>query len=193
MRNECRVSSVEGAERELANALALQRFNASTPPALRAVLPDGYTTEVCPAAIKWWQQAAFVLDFGKLLTIDYGLTEQEFFAPHRTEGTLRAYHKHRPSNDLLAQPGEQDLTAHLNFPALQQAGEAAGLKTEELVSQTQFLTSIASRLWSKAKPTVAWTAGQKRQFQTLTHPDHLGRAFRVLVQARQQPASTLTH
>ena len=72
----------------------------------------------------WWTAAGNVLQAGKLLTIDYGLTAEEFFATHRSEGTLRAFYKHRPS-DVLANPGDQDLTAHVNFTALQEAGEAA--------------------------------------------------------------------
>jgi SAM-dependent MidA family methyltransferase len=97
---------------------------------------------------------------------------------------LRAYRKHQPANDLLADPGEQDLTAHVNFSAVQQAGETAGLITEAFTTQEQLLASIASRIWNKMKPLNAWTASQKRQFQTLTHPDHLGRSFRVLIQSK---------
>src|SRR5439155_13464357 len=70
------------------DASTLQRFNESTPLELRAVLPDGYTTEICPAATEWWQQAASALECGKLLTLDYGLTEEELFSPHRTGGTV---------------------------------------------------------------------------------------------------------
>jgi SAM-dependent MidA family methyltransferase len=67
----------------------------------------------------------------------------------------------------------------VNFTQLQRAGEGAGLTTEGLFSQPQFLTRIAM---GAAKE--GWTAEQVRQFHTLTHPEHLGRAFRVLVQAR---------
>ncbi|MEK7707385.1 MAG: SAM-dependent methyltransferase, partial [Verrucomicrobiota bacterium] len=102
------------------------------------VLPDGFTTEICPAAENWWREAASVLKQGKLLTLDYGLSAEEFFAPQRANGTLRAYHHHRLSDDVLANPGEQDLTAHVNFTAIRRAGEGAGLKTETFASQTQF-------------------------------------------------------
>jgi SAM-dependent MidA family methyltransferase len=148
---------------------------------LLAVLPDGFTFEVCPAAEQWWQAAAEALECGKLLTIDYGLTTQEFLMPEREDGTLRGYHRHRFSTDLLAQPGEQDLTAHVNFSALQATGETAGLRTEAFVSQERFLTEIAARAWQD-KSDLARSA--TRQFQTLVHPEHLGRAFRVLVQSR---------
>jgi SAM-dependent MidA family methyltransferase len=152
------------------------------PRELLEVLPDGYTVEVSPAAETWWREAAEILAHGKLLTIDYGFTADEMFSPGRMRGTLRAYHRHRVTDDLLANPGEQDLTAHVNFSALQKAGEAAGLTTEDFCTQPQFLTRILQKAVTE-KSFVNLNAKQVRQFQTLTHPEHLGRAFRVLVQS----------
>ena len=123
-----------------------------------------------------------MLQRGKLLTIDYGFTANEMFSPGRTHGTLRAYHQHHLSDDLLAHPGEQDLTAHVNFSALQKVGEAAGLKTELFCTQPQFLTRILQKAVAEGA-FAEWNARRVRQFQTLTHPEHLGRAFRVLVQS----------
>lgn len=161
----------------------LPSFILDLPSSLLDVLPDGYIFEDSPAAEAWWREAAKVLSHGKLLTIDYGFTTGEQLSPARLNGTLRAYHRHRVSDDLLANPGEQDLTAHVNFPAIQRTGEAVGLATAIFCTQPQFLTGILSRA---VKETVfaSLDAKQVRQFQTLTHPEHLGRAFRVLVQAR---------
>lgn len=152
------------------------------PRELLEVLPDGFTTEICPAAVDWWERAAGALKSGRLLTIDYGLAAEEFFSPERRVGTLRAYYRHHAGHDLLARPGEQDLTAHVNFTALQDAGEAAGLKTDGLVTQAQFLTRIMERFAGARAEN--WNSSRSRQFQTLTHPEHLGRAFRVLMQSR---------
>jgi SAM-dependent MidA family methyltransferase len=153
------------------------------PASLLQVLPDGYTIEACSAAENWWRAAANALSRGKLVAIDYGLTEDELFSPGRTRGTLRAYFRHHAADDLLANPGEQDLTAHVNFSAIQTAGEACGLATENFSTQSQFLTrilgmAVKAGFWDKL------TSVQGRQFQTLTHPEHLGRTFRVLVQSR---------
>ena len=153
------------------------------PSALLSVLPDGYVVEASPAAENWWRDAVGVLSHGKLLTIDYGFTAEEQFSPARLNGTLRTYHHHHVSDDLLAQPGEQDLTAHVNFSAIQKTGEEAGLKTELFCTQPQFLTRILQKA-VKEKSFADWNAPRARQFQTLTHPEHLGRAFRVLVQSR---------
>jgi len=167
------------------------------PSLLLAVLPDGYTIETCPAAESWWREAANILGHGKLLTIDYGFTADELFSPGRTRGTLRAYFRHHAGDDILANVGEQDLTAHVNFSAIQAAGESVGLRTEMFSTQSQFLTRILEKaskdnsLGELVSPKSdggesedGWTAAQARQFQTLTHPEHLGRAFRVLVQSR---------
>jgi SAM-dependent MidA family methyltransferase len=153
------------------------------PPELLAALPDGYTIETCPAAEDWWREAAGILERGKLMTIDYGLTADELILPSRPRGTLRAYFRHHAGDDLLANVGEQDLTAHVNFSAIQAAGESVGLKTESLQTQSQFLTRILGKA-SKDNSLGEWTPAQARQFQTLTHPEHLGRAFRVLIQSR---------
>ena len=153
---------------------------------LCSALPDGYTIEISPAAEAWWHEAARCLGHGKLVAIDYGLSDEELFLPHRLGGTLRAYRRHRQVEDPLADPGEQDLTAHVNFSGLRRAGEAAGLRTETLVSQARFLTHLAAQAWADPSSFHSWTPRNTRQFQTLTHPDHLGRAFRVLVQSTRE-------
>lgn len=152
---------------------------------LLAVLPDGFTFERCLEAETWWQNAAGALHSGKLMTIDYGLTDDELAAPERRNGTLRAYYRHHLTDDLLARPGEQDLTAHVNFSALIRRGEGIGLQTELFDIQSRFLTKIFTRI-GKKETHQPWAAAHARQFQTLTHPDHLGGNFRVLIQSRRR-------
>jgi len=153
-------------------------------PELLNVLPEGFTTEVCPLAAQWWSDAARALKRGKLLTFDYGLEGEDFFAPHRAQGTLRAYRNHQQSDKVLADPGQQDITAHVNFSMIRDAGNTAGLRTEDFPTQAQFLTGIAEKFWKEPGLNGPWTPKQSREFQTLIHPQHLGRAFRVLIQAR---------
>jgi SAM-dependent MidA family methyltransferase len=152
------------------------------PAALQDVLPDGYVIELSPDALDWWRNAARVLESGRLMTVDYGGTLEELLSPGRTTGTLRSYSRHAVGADVLAHPGEQDITAHVNFTELQRAGMEAGLTTGCFTNQSKFLTDIARALWTQ---TGSWPQQQVRQFQTLTHPEHLGRPFKVLVQARR--------
>jgi SAM-dependent MidA family methyltransferase len=158
------------------------------PSSLLDVLPDGYTLEMSPAAENWWREAAGSLERGRLMTIDYGLDADELFSPSRLRGTLRAYFRQHVADDLLANAGEQDLTAHVNFPAVQAAGESAGLAPESFSTQAQFLTRILEKV-VKDKSFGGWNTSRTRQYQTLTHPEHLGRAFQVLIQFKKPPAT----
>jgi SAM-dependent MidA family methyltransferase len=154
------------------------------PAEVEAVLPGGFVIELSPAAIQWWRRAAASLDCGKLLTLDYGLDGAEWLRPERAGGTLRACTGHQISGDVLANPGGQDLTAHVNFSMLRQAGEEAGLRTEGVVRQSKLLTDIFRRSRPDAAGLEEWTPARVRQFQTLTHPEHLGHRFRALIQMR---------
>jgi SAM-dependent MidA family methyltransferase len=154
------------------------------PAGLDSVLPDGFVLELCPAAAEWWRDAALALRSGWLLTLDYGLGAEGALAAHRNGGTLRAYQNHRVSSDLLARPGEQDLTAQVDFSRVQQVGESLGLRTEQCESQAKFLVEIGEQFWPEADARGEWTTARKRNFRTLIHPEHLGRAFKVLVQRR---------
>ena len=156
----------------------------SLPKELLEVLPDGFTTEICPAAECWWRSAARSLEAGKLMTLDYGTNNEAGLSPNHPQGTVRAYHRHKICEDILANAGEQDITANVDFQTIQHAGEAMGLRTQAFMSQSQFLTGIASRLTVGGNESSEWSPKKSRELQTLIHPEHLGRAFRVLVQTR---------
>jgi SAM-dependent MidA family methyltransferase len=160
------------------------RLGMPVSPALLAALPDEFTLEIGQAAEQWWRQAAEALEWGALVAIDYGMSAEEFLVPERSDGTLRGYRRQRAVNDVLAAPGEQDLTAHVNFTRIEAVGRAAGLLTEQFDSQAKFLTRTFALLAQHPELLAGWTGKQTRQFQTLTHPEHLGRPFRVLVQSR---------
>jgi SAM-dependent MidA family methyltransferase len=152
------------------------------PPDLARVLPDGFIAEVSPVALDWWRIAGRALRQGKLLTIDYGFNAENWLRPDRPQGTLRAFVRHRASADLLAQPGDQDLTAHVNFYALEEAGRAVGLGPGSLVRQSKFLTQIVAKIHANPEAFAPWGSKSARQFQTLAHPEHLGNPFQVLIQ-----------
>jgi SAM-dependent MidA family methyltransferase len=154
-----------------------------------AVLPDGFALELCPAAWGWWQAAARALGEGRLMTLDYGLEAAELFAPGRREGTLRAYSGHQAQPSVLDCPGEQDITAHVNFSALRRLGEAAGLETEEWTSQERFLGRALAWEEERSGAAAPRDAARLAQLRTLLHPDGFGRAFRVLVQRRGSPTA----
>jgi SAM-dependent MidA family methyltransferase len=146
------------------------------------MLPDGFVVESVPEARRWWRQAAATMGGGYLMTIDYGFDRAVALDPTRPQGTLRAYREHRLVSDLLADPGEQDLTGHVDFAALREVGEASGLRTETLVTQGRFLTGVVEQIDRLRAPGFDWSRAARSQFQTLTHPEHLGDRFKVLIQ-----------
>ncbi len=109
---------------------------------LGVALPDGFTTEINLEAVKWITHVARVLDRGVVITIDYGHTSRDYFAPERKNGTLMGYHRHTVSTNPYVRVGEQDLTAHVNFSSLAHAGERAGLTTMGLTNLAHFLMSL---------------------------------------------------
>jgi SAM-dependent MidA family methyltransferase len=142
---------------------------------------EGCTTEINLNALDWLAAANRTLRSGWIVTIDYGPEPGGFLTPHRPEGSLRAYRNHRLVPDLLADPGEQDLTADVDFGAFMAEGERLGLRTEMILEQGRFLTR-------ECEPEILALAdaptAERRQLQTLLHPAFLGRAFRVLVQRK---------
>jgi SAM-dependent MidA family methyltransferase len=151
---------------------------------LLAVLPNDFTVELSPDAVSWWLQAAHRLNRGWLFTADYGFLQDDFFSPHRSRGTLRAYSKHHARTDLLEAVGQQDITAHVNFSLLMKAGESAGLKQEEFVQQGIYVKTVLEGIERSPAQFPLWTPMRYRQLMSLMHPEHLGRVFKVLVQSR---------
>jgi len=100
--------------------------------------------EVPLLAQNWIAHIAASIDRGALLVIDYGYTRDEQLSG-RHRGTLMAYRNHSATPDPYQAPGEQDLTAHVNFTALTGACAAAGMRVERLRTQSQFLMGIGER------------------------------------------------
>ena len=90
--------------------------------------PNGYRTEVNLAALDWLDTVASRINQGFLLTIDYGHTAQRFYSPARHKGTLKCYYQHRHHDEPYTNIGQQDLTAHVDFTALERYGEKVGPK-----------------------------------------------------------------
>jgi SAM-dependent MidA family methyltransferase len=145
-------------------------------------LPAEYITELWPHSEFWAGELARVLARGKILTIDYGLEAKDLYAPHRKEGTLQAYHRQKRSPNLLDHIGEQDITAHVNFTALIEAGKQAGLRAEVFSTQERFLMGVLKTVAPDEMQ--RFSDSEKRQLNMLIHPDILGHVFKVLVQSK---------
>ncbi|HVP43529.1 MAG TPA: SAM-dependent methyltransferase [Terriglobales bacterium] len=143
--------------------------------------------EVSPSAIRWMERIAARLQRGFAVLIDYGYSRAEQMAG-RHRGTVMAYRQHTASDDPYAAPGEQDITTHVNFTALQAAGEAAGLEPLGFLTQSQFLIGIGEEnQFADAFEDCRMPQEQAKvalQLKHLVTPAGMGETFRVLVMAR---------
>lgn len=152
-------------------------------------LGEGNRAEVNLAAPLWMEQVAGVLARGFVLTIDYGYPAPELFALHRQTGTLMCYFQHTAGEDPYQRVGCQDITAHIDFTALQQAGENQGLATLWFGEQYRFLLALGfveGLMQLEALETDENKARALRlKLKNLILPDGgMGEVFKVLVQGK---------
>ena len=151
-------------------------------------LREGQHAEAGLEACDWITEVGRRIERGFVLTIDYGHRAPELFDEHHMRGTLLAYREHRVNEDFCALPGEQDLTAHVNFTALETWGQRSGLETAEFTSQTNFLLALgqANEFADLYDPgqSEAEQIRARLQLKTLIHPEGMGERFQVLVQRK---------
>lgn len=102
-------------------------------------LADGYLSEICLASADWTASWASILGKGVLLLIDYGFPRHEFYHPQRDTGTLMCHYRHQAHGEPFFLPGLQDITAHVDFTAIVEAGFDAGLEFLGYTTQAAFL------------------------------------------------------
>ena len=150
-------------------------------------LAEGQVSEVCLAAADVLSEMARVLGRGHVLTIDYGHEAADYYSPERRSGTLVGYYHHTATDDPLVGVGEQDLTAHVDFTALQVAGAEMGLATVELTTQREYLLARGLRPLRDARlaaePQFSRRLAIDQAMTELVATGGLG-DFRVLVQRR---------
>lgn len=142
------------------------------------LLPDGWQCEVRMSWSGFLQSCLRVMVQPSMIWIDYGFLREDLMQPQRTEGTWRAYRGHRIEADPWNDPGECDLTAHVDFTGVAEAAEALGGQLVGFHSQGSWLTRLATE--EIAAREGGHDPGWVRQFQTLTHPAHLGARFQVM-------------
>ena len=145
---------------------------------------EGRWYEANLEALRWMERMGGVLREGWMLTIDYGFTVRE--AARFPAGTLMSYRRHTARDEVLEDPGARDLTAHVNFTALQEHGAACGLRTERLETLAQTLLASGEPDQFAAALHGGGPAEETRrslQLQTLLF--EMGETFRVLWQRRE--------
>jgi SAM-dependent MidA family methyltransferase len=154
-------------------------------PAVEEDIPR-FATEICPSLAPWMRIAAGKLKRGWMLLIDYGHPASVRHHPSRAAGSLAAYREHRRVDNPLANPGSQDLTAHVDFTAVARAAEAAGLQLAGFTDQHHALTALAARVFpSMPKDELSTDAAREmRGLRQLLHPESMGTSFKFLALAK---------
>jgi len=159
--------------------------------------PEGYRSEVNLAALDWLNTVAKRLQRGFLLTIDYGYPATRYYLPSRHQGTLQCYYRHQHHDDPYLYVGHQDITAHVDFTALERQGELCDLHRVGFTQQGLFLMALGlgdriadlSRVNDPQGQAIAgvqdvMTIMQRRQaLHQLMNPMGLG-GFGVLIQCK---------
>ncbi|MGI6685485.1 MAG: class I SAM-dependent methyltransferase [Bacillota bacterium] len=141
-------------------------------------LLEGQRGEVCLAAKNWLKEIGETLDQGFVITIDYGYEADLLYHPIRKDGTIMCYKKHKSSPNPYINLGEQDITAHVNFTALQKWGNEFGLTTTGFTNQMHFLFNLGMVEKLSKNPEKALSA------QHLLDPEGMGGIFKVLIQQK---------
>jgi SAM-dependent MidA family methyltransferase len=148
---------------------------------LEATLPDGYRTEFRPGLDVFIHSITQKFSSAMVLAIDYGFPRSHFYHKSRAEGTLQTYFNHQKDDLPLVDPGNKDITAHVDFTQLSNTFASNGWKIYDFSPQSRYLTTHA-KLWLQQIESIfnSATLPLIKQFQTLSHPGMMGRQFHIL-------------
>jgi SAM-dependent MidA family methyltransferase len=154
--------------------------------ALPIMSEEGYESEICPMLSGWMGSVAPLIARGVLLVMDYGLPRAHYYHPERRQGSLICHFRQRAHADPFQRIGLQDITAWVDFTAVAEAADSAGLDVLGFTTQAQFL--LAAGLEGELTA-LAENAGPERQqilhaAKRLLLPGDMGEAFKVMALGR---------
>jgi SAM-dependent MidA family methyltransferase len=133
---------------------------------------------------EWFRQLGEVVPVDSLIIIDYGAELEELVAPHRMNGTFLCYHNHQAADEPFLYPGEQDMTAHVDFTQVRQFACTSGYTDVQVVSQKQFLleAGLLQRIQSHAGlDPFHPIAKRNRAIRQLLLSDQMSELFKVCI------------
>ncbi|MEG3438682.1 SAM-dependent methyltransferase [Pannus brasiliensis CCIBt3594] len=156
--------------------------------------PEGYRTEVNLGALRWLETVSAKIDRGYLVSIDYGYPAEKYYHPQRYRGTLQCYFQHKRHENPYLYIGQQDITTHIDFTALERQGEKVGLSRLGFTRQGMFLMALGlgDRLLDLSSPKVdiATVFRRRDALHQLIDPTGLG-GFGVMIQGKRVPDRVL--
>ena len=152
-------------------------------------LAPGQIVEINLEVEDWFAHVAEKLSNGFIITVDYGTEADELYDPVlRPQGTLRAFSRHGFIDDVLAQPGEIDITASVNWTQVKRVGEQLGLKVIDFTSQDKFLLNAGLLEEMQHQLITAQTEAERLSLTTnareMILPGGMASSFQVLIQER---------
>ena len=157
-------------------------------------LHEGRIAEISLEVQGWLSLVSSKFREGYLITVDYGADASDLYcSAERQNGTLRAFHKHRMIEDVLARPGEQDITSTIDWTALEHWGKKAGLESVVFQRLDRFL--LDSGLLEELELRLGEAANDSERIRMSTAvrsmilPDEMAASFSVLVQKKTAGAS----
>jgi SAM-dependent MidA family methyltransferase len=149
---------------------------------------EGHWYEANLEALAWIERIARALESGYAMTVDYGYTRAE--SVRFPAGTLMAYRAHMAREDVLDDPGDRDITAHVAFTALEECGAACGLRRErfETLARTILTAGEADQFAAALSSAPGGRSAEelRRRMQLKTLLFGMGETYRVLLQRREQ-------
>jgi SAM-dependent MidA family methyltransferase len=144
--------------------------------------PVPYYSEINPQLPAWMQRLSEALAEGAMFLIDYGYPGSEYYHPQRHQGTLLSHYRHRSTEDPFFWPGLQDITASVDFSAVAEAGEAAGLTLAGYTNQANFLMAndLDVLFMERSNSTLQERLELSQQVKVLTLPAEMGERFQVI-------------
>lgn len=146
------------------------------------VLPPGYLSEINLAAADWAAAWSRILGRGALILIDYGFPRHEYYHEQRDTGTLMCHYRHHAHGEPFYLPGLQDITAHVDFTAIVEAGFDAGLELLGYTTQASFLLNcgLPDILARTPSGDLKRYLPQAQAAQKLISPAEMGDLFKVI-------------
>ena len=153
-------------------------------------LTEGQVAEVNLEIEEWLRKVSSVIQAGYLITVDYGADSEELYSSSvRHEGTLRSFYNHRIAENILARPGEQDLTTTIDWTFVKRTGEALGFETVEFDRQDKFLMAAGLLNQLEVEAQGSESVADKLRLSTAARemilPDGMAAHFQVLVQKKK--------
>ena len=145
----------------------------------------GWRAEVSLGAEDWTKRAATSLRRGFMMLIDYGHDERDLYGASHSAGTLTSYKQHSQLADFLQEPGETDITAHVDLTAVTRAAERSGLDVLARLDQTYFLLGLGITELG------GLSLRQRLALKTLLLPGGLGSTHKVLIFGKDVGTPTL--